>query len=72
MLLDRGAPIDARNEWGWTPLFFAVTRRHPDVADLLLRRGANPNARSRSGTTPLSEAWGDAEAQALLRRYGGR
>ncbi len=49
MLLDRGAGIDARNGWGWTPLFFAVTQHHPEVAELLLSRGADPNATARSG-----------------------
>lgn len=66
------AGIDARNGWGWTPLFFAVTQHHPDVADLLLRRGADPNTRSQAGRTPLGEAWGDEEMKALLRRHGGR
>jgi len=43
------------------------------MADILLRRGADPNAMVYASGTPVSQAYGqrDAEMIALLERYGG-
>jgi hypothetical protein len=51
LLLDRGAPVNARNDAGGTALMYAVD----DVAKtkLLLERGADPNLRSGEGRTAL-------------------
>ena len=43
-LLDAGAPIDAPDDHGFTPLQIAVRWGEPDVAGLLVQRGANPDA----------------------------
>ena len=43
-LLDAGAPIDTPDDHGLTPLQIAVRWGEPDVAGLLLERGANPGA----------------------------
>ncbi len=51
-LLDAGAPIDARNIEGGTPLFGAAVHDRRDVYDLLVSRGADPSAKTTSGTTP--------------------
>jgi ankyrin repeat protein len=72
LLLDRGAPVDARNDSGWTPLFYAVTQGHGEVAEALLARGADPNAVDRNGRPPMSHLIGDEEMKALLRRHGAR
>jgi ankyrin repeat protein len=53
-LLHAGFPLsepDART--GKLPLHWAVTRGSPEVVDLLLRRGADVNARDNYGETPL-------------------
>src|ERR687897_3027909 len=42
MLLDAGAPADAPDKNGWTPL--SLIEDGVDVAKLLLARGADPNA----------------------------
>lgn len=42
-LLDAGAPLEWKNQYGSTPLFMAVFNRHAEVALLLLEKGANPN-----------------------------
>jgi ankyrin repeat protein len=39
LLLANGAAINARDDFGWTPLHYAMRNGHKDVADLLRRRG---------------------------------
>jgi hypothetical protein len=59
-LLRKGANVNARNEYGWTPLHWAALYGHADVVRLLLEHGAEVNARDENGQTPLHEAasWG--------------
>src|SRR5258708_10775239 len=42
-LLEAGAPLEAKNQYGATPLYMAVFNAHGEVAKLLLEKGANPN-----------------------------
>eukprot|EP00741_Cyanophora_paradoxa_P007978 tig00000133_g7718.t1 len=42
LLLERGAPVDAKDKSGLTALSFAARNGHVDVARLLLERGADP------------------------------
>ncbi|GAB4125001.1 MAG: ankyrin repeat domain-containing protein [Rubrivivax sp.] len=51
LLLDRGAPIDARSPNGTTPLMMAARYGAIDGADLLLRRGADRALRNERGLT---------------------
>ena len=55
-LLDRGADIEARDQWDRTPLHLACVWGHPDTARLLLDRGADVNARDEWGDTPIDYA----------------
>ena len=48
--------MNAKEDAGWTALFFAVAEGHIAVANLLINRGANVNARNRQGITPLGLA----------------
>ncbi len=52
-LLNRGAPV---NRSGWTPLHYAAAGPGSDVVALLLARGADIDAPSPNGTTPLMMA----------------
>jgi ankyrin repeat protein len=61
LLLDHGAPIDARSKSARfardnTPLHAAAANRQTGVAELLIERGADINARDGSGFTPLGLA----------------
>ncbi|MFO0547305.1 MAG: ankyrin repeat domain-containing protein [Polyangiaceae bacterium] len=73
-LLERGATVDATDDNGRTPLFWAAWGPTPNLGlvQLLLDRGADPNRRTRFDGTPLHSAvmWEDAEVVAALVRAG--
>ncbi len=72
-LLDNGAQIDLRRSSGrWTALAIACDAGHKAVAELLLDRGANPNARLHGGGTVLHSvaAKGYLSILELLLRRG--
>jgi ankyrin repeat protein len=52
-LLDAGAAIDQKTEYGWTPLLTAVNNRNYRLAQMLVERGADVNAANKGGWTPL-------------------
>jgi ankyrin repeat protein len=55
-LLDAGARIDERCEYGTTALHMAVCWAHPDMIEFLMARGADAQARDDDGQTPLEMA----------------
>jgi ankyrin repeat protein len=71
LLLARGGDVDALAGDG-IPLLMAVYFRQYEVAELLLKAGADPNARSDTGDTPLCLAAekGDAVMASILLEYG--
>ena len=48
--------LEARNSYRQTPLILAIQKKRIEVAEYLLGRGADVNARETSGATPLSYA----------------
>lgn len=67
-LLDAGAPVDALQAGGFTPLHAAAGRGHRELVSLLLERGADPTIESDGGKTArdLAVERGHAEVAALL------
>lgn len=66
-LLSAGAPVDAQNALGWTPLFCAAYNHDLDcgfapIVKRLIDAGANVNQRIAFGITPLMLAAGGGEA----------
>ena len=52
--IDAGTDVNAMNKHGWTPLHEAVTGGHKDIADLLIAKGADVNAKeAKNRITPL-------------------
>jgi transcriptional regulator len=56
LLLQKGADIESRDNYGCTPLSLASYNGHTDVVNLLLERGADMESRDNYGHTPLSGA----------------
>ena len=54
--LSAGADVNFRDDMGNTPLIVAACARHPDVARLLLRRGANVHVSNPGRDPPLCAA----------------
>jgi CDP-diacylglycerol---serine O-phosphatidyltransferase len=74
LLVDRGAPLEARNRQGETALALAAAMGFHEAVELLLAAGADPNTHDLSGTTPLdlAEEHGAHDISALLLRHGGK
>src|SRR5262245_37490259 len=72
-LLDGGADPNLFDSiWtrpGWSPLMNAVHKSQPRIVRLLIDRGADVNARTTDGTTPLALSE-DQEIAAMLRSAG--
>ena len=71
LLLAAGLSVDARNEFGSTPLHLAVVKGQTDVANVLIDSGATINAANEDGNTPLHAAVGTGNiecAKLLLAR----
>lgn len=56
LLLKQGAKTNSKDEYGNTPIFYAVQNQNMDLIKLLEFNGANINMRNFEGTTPLSFA----------------
>lgn len=71
-LLDRGIPLNVRDEYGNTLLTIACQNGNKKVAKLVLRRGADINARNHKGNTPLHYCfhygYGDTLGQYLMSK----
>ncbi len=66
-LIASGAPVDAENRYGATPLFFAAERGHLEIARMLLDAGADPDRSDRFyGMTALSRALGAGRREVAL------
>ncbi|MCU1292546.1 MAG: Ankyrin [Bryobacterales bacterium] len=83
LLLDLGADVDERINlqeleeptlsWGM-PLWYAALANHRDIVELLLNRGADPNANVYASGWPLRNAWNhpDDSVKRLLLARGAR
>jgi hypothetical protein len=73
VLLNCGANVNAKDDFGFTPLDFASLGRFsdPSVVRLLLDHGANPNVQAQHGITPLYRAakYGRIEIARLLAEH---
>jgi ankyrin repeat protein/tetratricopeptide (TPR) repeat protein len=52
LLLAYGAKVDAPDARGWTPLENVVAQHNPEMAELLLKAGADPNTKFQAPNNP--------------------
>jgi ankyrin repeat protein len=68
LLLEHGAPVNARQHGGWVPIHAAAQNGDRPMVELLLKHQADPNLANDQGKTPAIVAGenGHAEIAALL------
>jgi ankyrin repeat protein len=68
-LLEHGAPVNAKQQQGWTALHEAAQQGNQPMVDLLLKYGANPNAKNDDGVTAaeIAQDKGHADLAERLR-----
>ena len=64
-LLDHGAIVDAKNDYGETPLFYAARRNMPALIRLLLQRGSDAGTIDRFGEVAADHCTNDHTLQAF-------
>ena len=74
LLIAAGADVNAKNDWGWTPLTYAAINDHEEIAELLIAKGADVNAKDDGGETPLDFAIrrNQTETADIIRKHGGK
>ena len=55
-LIQQGAQINKRNDWGWTALLNATIKGNHTLVDYLLKNGASPHLSDNDGRSPLMAA----------------
>ena len=54
--VEQGTDVDTKDEFGWTPLYWAASTSQEDVAEFLIAKGADIAARTEDSSTPLHQA----------------
>ena len=72
--IKNGTDVNAKDDNGWTALYYAAYFGHANVVDVLLGHGVNIDAKGMYGRTALSWATsrGSTEVAELLRKYGAK
>ena len=51
-----GTDVNVKNEFGWTPLYYAAWGGHKEIVELLIAKGADVNKDDDDESTPLHYA----------------
>ena len=72
LLVDAGAPVNGKQQQGWTPLHEAVRQGNTDMTSYLLSHGADPKQQNDDGTSAigLAATEGNASILKLLKGQG--
>jgi uncharacterized protein len=70
LLLEHGAPVNARQQGGWVPIHAAAQNGDRAIVNLLLKHGAGAKLANDEGKTPamVAREKGHVEIAALLQR----
>jgi ankyrin repeat protein len=73
-MLQHGAKINVRDQYGWTPLMWAVGGHHVNIVRVLLNHGADAHLADKNGVTALMLARQNQgfEIEEMLTHYGAR
>jgi ankyrin len=71
-LVEHGADVSAKDEYGLTPLQCALSGDHMDLAWFLVKHGTDISAKDRVGDTPLHQASysGHIDCMLVLPQFG--
>ena len=69
-LLNAGAEVDRQDKNQWTPLMWAMTNRHKEIAKFLLDHGASTDVKSSSGRTAFDFTAPNSEMSDFLQANG--
>ena len=69
MLIENGADVNQKQNFGWTALIFAARNGYKEVCILLIENGADVNQKDNDGETALGRARNEA-IKKLLRDNG--
>ena len=67
-MIEKGVNVDARADSDQTPLHIAAEENSADVARLLIQKGADLEAKTKDGKTPLQHALYLNVAQMLISK----
>ena len=72
--LAAGTDVNAKNDFGRTPLHEAASNGHKEIVELLISNGADVNAKSDIYGTPLDVVieYKQTQAADFLRKHGGK
>ena len=65
-LLDRGADVNTRNDFGGTPLMDSASLGYREICEMLLKRGADMAMQDINGDTAISKAAQTGERSVLI------
>jgi len=74
LLIAKGADVNSKDAFGWTPLHESANSGNKEITELLISKGAEVNAKRKDGTTPLDWAAMSGRNQTflLVRNHGGQ
>lgn len=72
LLVEVGAPLNAKQQGGWTPLHAAVHHQDPEMTRYLLAHGADPKQQNDKGQSAIGMAVEQANLEILkMLKAGG-
>lgn len=69
-LIDGGADVDRQDRNEWSPLMWAMTNRHKNIAKMLLDNGASTDQKTSSGRTAFDFVPPDSDMSFYLHNSG--